>query len=198
MEGWGEISQEENKEKRKLSCSVAAIFEGSPDDNGIVIGSGFLIDKQTVLTAKHVIKNKNILTLCCGFGFYPVAEEQGDLTEKEHYWVQTANPDEDSDWALLTLDEEVKGRDHLKINESGKFEETDKMFVIGNPRGVPTMISGDCTVSKGVLKDFFDIELQPEDCASGSPVFNSRTLIVEGILISGETCSHCLRANVFC
>ncbi len=195
MPEWREIFEEENEEKRNLTRSVCAIFEGSPDDNGIVIGSGFLIDKQTVLTAKHVIKNKNILTLCCGFGFYT---EQEDIIEKEHYWVQTANPDIDADWALLTLDEEVKSRNHLKVNESGDVEETDKMFVIGNPRGVPTMISGDCKVSKGVLKDFFDIELQPEDCASGSPVFNSRTLMVEGILISGETCSHCLKANVFC
>ena len=60
------------------------------------------------------------------------------------------------------------------------------MHVIGHPVGLPAKVAGGAIVRDNTPNPFFVANLDTYGGNSGSPVFNSRTHRVEGILVRGE------------
>lgn len=108
------------------------------------------------------------------------------------------------DYTLIKLDRPVAGRMPLAIdrNNSGLTRDLS-LFVIGHPDGIPLKIAGDAKVLKtgqdmsvtdayGASQKWVDkgysflTNLDSFHGNSGSPVFNLNTLMVEGILVSGD------------
>jgi hypothetical protein len=107
------------------------------------------------------------------------------------------------DYAVIRLDRKVAGRRPLAINRNnaGLSAETP-LFVIGHPSGIPLKIAGDAKVvsistdvyvnvrgtrSKWTDKGYsFLTNLDTFHGNSGSPVFSLNTMLVEGILVSGD------------
>jgi hypothetical protein len=108
------------------------------------------------------------------------------------------------DYTLIKLDRPVAGRAPLAIdrNNSGLAKNVS-LFVIGHPDGLPLKIAGDAKVllsgqdlsvndslglpTKWVDKGYsFLSNLDSFHGNSGSPVFDLNTLMVEGILVSGD------------
>lgn len=100
------------------------------------------------------------------------------------------------DYALVQLDREVLDRDPLKFRYQGKsisdienFESLDvdtPLAVIGHPSGLPLKIAGNSKVTSIPSKDYFLSNLDTFGGNSGSPVFNTDTNEVVGILVRGQ------------
>ena len=108
------------------------------------------------------------------------------------------------DYTLIRLDRKVADRLPLAINRGNKgLSGKTPLFVIGHPSGLPLKIAGDASVisvdtdvyvndNYGISRKWSDkgyaflTNLDTFHGNSGSPVFNLNTLLVEGILVSGD------------
>lgn len=88
------------------------------------------------------------------------------------------------DWAVIELDRPVTGRTPLKLSHTSP-KKSDGVFVIGTPSGVPLKVATGI-VNKHSDADYFSTNLDTFGGNSGSPVFNSKTGLVEGILVRGD------------
>lgn len=92
------------------------------------------------------------------------------------------------DYALIQLDRKVSGRKPLPINRGSKVKEGAGVFVIGHPVGLPLKVAGDARVrASKFMRAHFTADLDTFGGNSGSPVFNVRTKLIEGILVRGGT-----------
>lgn len=91
------------------------------------------------------------------------------------------------DYALIRLDRKVMGRAPLEFRQRGILPAATPLVVIGHPSGLPTKISHKGTVTYNRNKHTFSTTLDTFHANSGSGVFNSRTGLLEGILIQGKT-----------
>lgn len=96
-----------------------------------------------------------------------------------------SNPDL-QDFALIELDRAPKRRVPLKLNLSKKIADNEKVFTIGHPLGMPLMLSPNAVVSSNSSELQFKASLDSFEGNSGSPVFNTKTFEVEGILVNGR------------
>ena len=91
------------------------------------------------------------------------------------------------DYAVIQLDRKVTGRKPLEINRSGGLKEGDGLFVIGYPVGLPVKVAANGKVRDISPKNFYTTDLDTFGGNSGSPVFNSVTGKIEGVLVRGGT-----------
>ena len=92
-----------------------------------------------------------------------------------------------ADYALIKLDRTVIGRTPLRINRVTDIKNETDLFVIGHPMGLPVKLAGGASVRDASPKDYFVANLDTYGGNSGSPVFNAKTKLIEGILVRGET-----------
>ncbi len=90
------------------------------------------------------------------------------------------------DYAVLKFSKLVKDRKPLKYRKSGKIADSEKIFMLGFPRGLPQKISPDRNVLGNGDPSFFSTNLDCFHGNSGSPVFNAKTLDVEGVFVRGQ------------
>jgi hypothetical protein len=89
------------------------------------------------------------------------------------------------DYALIQLDRKVAKHTPLSVNMNHQnLKKGDKVKVIGHPVGLPLKIAGG-TVRTTDPQDYFVTDLDTFSGNSGSPVFNSMTGLIEGILVRG-------------
>ena len=93
---------------------------------------------------------------------------------------------DEHDYALIELDRAPKRRTPLKLNMSKKIDNSANVFMVGHPFGMPLMLSRESALinNNGIYQ--FTAALDSFEGNSGSPVFNSRTMEVEGILVNGQ------------
>ena len=89
------------------------------------------------------------------------------------------------DYALIKLDRKVTGRTPLKLAQN-KVGLGEKIFVMGHPSGLPLKYADGARVFE-TEEHYFSTNLDTFGGNSGSPVFNAKTLEVEGILVRGDT-----------
>ncbi len=156
--------------------------------------TGFLIATDVLVTAGHCVQS---IEDCKNHKwFFDYANTTGIIKEfsfsKDQVFSCVAIIDrkfEQSsgvDYAILRLERHVLGRAPLKFRKNGRITDDALLTVIGHPSGVPTKIS-----SKGLMRDnknenFFVISSDTYSGNSGSPVIDSTSGLVEGILSKGE------------
>lgn len=91
------------------------------------------------------------------------------------------------DWALVRIDRAVANHPVVQLRRTGKIGDAAAIHVIGHPSGLPTKFAGGAVVRDNANPAFFVANLDTYGGNSGSPVFNSATHEVEGILVRGET-----------
>lgn len=159
--------------------------------------SGFLVGPDTLVTAGHCFKSfETPESVCKSFAWvfdYNMTSETHDPTKdisiKNVYLckkVVVAKLDSNDDYAVIKLDRKVLGREPLKFRTSGKIADTTSLVVIGHPSGLPTKISDGGKVTRNVENTRFSTTLDTFHGNSGSAVFDSKTGIIEGILIQGK------------
>lgn len=99
--------------------------------------------------------------------------------------VYDPNRMDEQDYSLIELDRDPK-RAPLKLNLKKRIENTANVFMIGHPYGMPLMLSREAALMDNSVPYQFKAGLDSFEGNSGSPVFNSKTFEVEGILVNGQ------------
>lgn len=92
-----------------------------------------------------------------------------------------------ADYAVVRLDRKVPGRTPLKYRTEGKIADDAVLTVIGHPSGLPTKITAVADMRSNKNQSFFVMNSDTYGGNSGSAVVDSRSGLVEGILVRGDT-----------
>ncbi|MBC7538694.1 MAG: trypsin-like peptidase domain-containing protein [Bacteriovorax sp.] len=156
--------------------------------------SGFLVSADTLVTAGHCI---NTVSDCANhswvFDFANTSEEKTSFTfTKDQVFhctkiiAREKNSETMNDYSVLKLDRPVLGRAPLKFRTNGKTADDAVFTVIGHPSGLPTKITAAADMRDNTNLVFFRTNADTYGGNSGSAVVDSRTGVVEGILVRGD------------
>lgn len=174
--------------------------------------SGALVGEDLVMTAGHCIVTQGDCNSAAFVFGYAVHEAGGkarteipagevytcsEIVKRQLVNVTTAEDNIETtvygpDYALIKLDRKVTGHKPLAINRGGGVKKGTTLFVTGHPTGLPFKFAGNARVVKEVdsASAYFSTNLDTFGGNSGSPVFNSETLLIEGIHVRGEGGQH--------
>ena len=155
--------------------------------------SGFLVAPDVVVTAGHCVKNQADLgNIRFVFGFRMTDAERARTSFPANDVYAGASligrqlAQDGTDWAVVRLDRAVVERKPVKFRTNGKVGNTQNLFVIGHPCGLPQKYAPGARVRDNTPVPFFVANLDTYGGNSGSPVFNAKSGTVEGILVRGE------------
>jgi len=155
--------------------------------------SGFLVAPDIIATAGHCLNSGNVTDVRFAFGFRMrnAATAETVVSNAEIYRGMAIVGRQliggGADWALVRIDRNVTNHRIVRIRRTGKIGDGQAVHVIGHPSGLPTKFAGGAVVRDNAQSAFFVANLDTYGGNSGSPVFNSDTHEVEGILVRGET-----------
>jgi V8-like Glu-specific endopeptidase len=154
--------------------------------------SGVLVAPDIIATAAHCIEGKNVSDIRIVFGYRMRDETTPELVipnSEIYHGVEVIgwqHNDSGSDWALIRLDRSVPNHRIAPIRKDGAISDSQPVQVIGHPKGLPVKFAGGAKVRDNRYRAFFTANLDSYAGNSGSPVFNSMTHEVEGILVRGK------------
>src|SRR5690606_8008766 len=160
-------------------------------------GTGFLITPDVLVTAGHVIPDDEACAKAAIVFDYSLPHPDVDLSTADNdqvYYCQevivAALDDSDKyaprDYALIRLDRKADFRQPLLLNDSDGFLDSVELTVVGHPQGLPLKVAAKGRVRENGWPNYFISTVDAFSGNSGSPVFNSETGKVEGILVSGD------------
>lgn len=158
------------------------------DEYKLPICSGFLVGKDTLVTAGHCVYDENDCKKKTWiFGYTKDVAAKGEVPSKNVYECKelVSKGEWGEDFAVIKLDRKVKGRTPLKMAKN-RVKVNDKVFVIGHPSGLPTKIAAGAKVVSSKV-NVFKTNLDTFGGNSGSAVFLEKTNKVVGILVRGAT-----------
>ncbi len=160
--------------------------------------TGVLVGPDILLTAGHCFKKSGGLLsreqecqmTSFVFGFSYAAEKADPRTVKTEdiytckALVKSMIVDGAEDWAIVRLNQAVKGRAPLDVNLKQAQDDVKKgmpLYMIGHPLGLPAKVVANGKVSR-VHRTRFESNLDTFAGNSGSPVFNAESNLIEGIV----------------
>ncbi len=155
--------------------------------------SGVLVAPDVIATAGHCVKGTSDLGhIAFVFGFRMAGnsartEFDADDVYRGKEVIGRALTADATDWALVRLDRAVAGRTPVTVRKDGKVPDTEPLFVIGHPSGLPQKFAGGANVRGNQPASFFVANLDTYGGNSGSPVFSAKSHQVEGLLVRGQT-----------
>jgi hypothetical protein len=160
-------------------------------DQPVAAGSictGFLVKEDIIATAGHCVNEENVTDLRVVFGFRmvdstePVTQIPGeDIYRGVKIIGRACHPDE-GDWVLVQLDRKVKEQAVLKLAKN-EVDDDQEIYVFGHPLGLPLKYSEGAYVVDNTQKSYFLANLDVYSGNCGSPVFDSYSGEVIGIVI---------------
>ena len=155
--------------------------------------SGFLVAGDIIATAGHCANTSDVSDIRFVFGFKMKDKDNAQTVIKNSEIYKGVSivgrqyTDEGTDWSLVKIDRTVNGHRIAKIRRSGRINDFQAVHVIGHPTGLPVKYAGGANVRNNQHNEFIVCNLDTYGGNSGSPVFNSDTHVVEGILVRGDT-----------
>lgn len=155
--------------------------------------SGFLVAPDVVATAGHCVDGNmlDVVRFVLGFRMRDATTATVTVREDDVYrgtalLGRRLTPD-GPDWALVRLDRAVRGGRVAPVRRTGRVRSGQPLHVIGHPCGLPLKYAGGAVVRENAHDAYFLANLDSYGGNSGSPVFNSETHEVEGILVRSST-----------
>ncbi len=156
--------------------------------------SGFLVGEDLLVTAGHCVRTQadcNAYRWVFDYGVEVNGESAAKVPASSVYKCKeiisrNLNRSTKDDFALLRLEKAVTDREPLQVRTEGKIPNRTAIVVIGHPTGLPTKVAAGANVRKNSNSVFFVANLDTFGGNSGSAVFDSKTGLVEGILVRGE------------
>jgi hypothetical protein len=151
--------------------------------------SGFLVSEDLVVTAGHCVRSQlecqntsfvfDFATHTSDQTNYRVSSSEvyscGEVIQRQVGLV---------DFALIRLNRAVTDRVPLNLRRQGQVSVGEQVMLIGHPMGLPSKIADGGFIMGVGARIFASVDAFAAN--SGSPVLNSSTGRVEGILVSGE------------
>lgn len=151
--------------------------------------SGFLVAPDVLVTAGHCVTSQ--ASCRDNVWVFEYTEDKKEIKREDVYTCRavlgqrlTLGLFAHKDYAVIKLDRPVQGRAPLKYRTKGNIDKGDPVLVIGHPSGLPLKIADNAVAMTSALNTF-RTNLDTYAGNSGSPVFNQKTGLVEGILIQG-------------
>jgi hypothetical protein len=154
--------------------------------------SGFLVARNIIATAGHCADHGDVTTIRFVFGFrmQSATTARTTVNNSEIYSgvriIGRALDGGGADWALVEIDRPVTNHRVARVRRTGRIGNSQSVHVIGHPSGLPLKFADGAIVRDNQPSAFFVANLDTYGGNSGSPVFNSDTHEVEGILVRGE------------
>lgn len=160
--------------------------------------SGFLVSSDLGVTAGHCVSPAAVKDFCRNYfivfdyrmhpgGRAPLSLRRSSVYACDRIAALAFNPNgRTDDYAVLHFSRRVTHRPALRVRKAGKIADRAGVFMIGFPRGLAEKFSLDRTISNNADPSYFSADLDCFHGNSGSPVFNAKTLAVEGIFVRGE------------
>ena len=157
--------------------------------------TGFLVAPDVLVTAGHCVKkSSDCKNYSWAFDYrIPTSSSTTAIIPKNSVYkcssiiatVQSSSSLDD--YAVIRLNRKVTDRLPLEIRRSGKIADGASLTLIGHPKGLPSKIAGGANVRSNTAAKYFVANTDSYGGNSGSPVLDSLTGVVEGILVRGET-----------
>lgn len=156
--------------------------------------TGFLVTDDMIVTAAHFVEGRTVTNLRIVFGFKmldsstPAIQVSNDNIYKGvkiPQIVYRSRMEDRVDWALVKLDRKVVGQSIATLSRKKVFR-GQPIYVIGHPVGLPMKYAPGASVEH-VNGTYFNAQLDIYSGNSGSPVFNSDTHEVIGMVVRGDT-----------
>jgi hypothetical protein len=152
--------------------------------------SGFLVDRDLVMTASHCFLENFSSTIRFVFGFVNEKAKEPRLTFdpddiRQARLVYRSNPcdDDDPDIAVYQLTQPVTHRVPILTTEA--VNQGDELYMLGCPLGVSIRYSSNAKVLDNTPATYFVANLDGYNRNSGSPVFRADHRVV-GMHVEGE------------
>ena len=154
--------------------------------------SGFVVGEDLIATAGHCIDSSTCGSKVFVFGFemLDASTVRSVVPGSDVYTcAQVIGRAESStdDWAVVRVDRAIEGHAPLELRRSGSVASGAPLAVAGHPAGIPMKVAGGATVRGNSHPNYFEANVDTYGGNSGSPVINTLTGAVEGILVRGNT-----------
>lgn len=155
--------------------------------------TGFLVKEDVIVTAGHCACENNVTDLCFVFGYKMLDSSTSviEIPQKNIYkGVKIIHRVYDpmgsgADWALIKLDRKVLGQSVVKLSEKAICR-NQPLYILGHPCGLPLKYTSGAQV-RDITDTCFAADLNVYCGNSGSPVFDSETHEVIGIVVRGDS-----------
>lgn len=162
-----------------------------PFGNQSVVGTGtvFVFTEKSVLTALHVLERPlKHYAIVFGFRVIPNSNAEEIIINKDdiYYLQSVVKKDTDLDLVEIKVDRNFN-RPVLACEKSdANRKDSDEIYMLGHPLGLPMKLAINANIIENTNPFYFYTSLDSFQGNSGSPVFNSKTNKIIGILVSGE------------
>jgi V8-like Glu-specific endopeptidase len=153
--------------------------------------SGVLVAPDVIATAGHCIVGEEMTAFAYVFGYRMQDATTPELIIKNTNIYQAREvlawqlDDKGADWALIRLDRPVSNHRIAPIRQAGTIRNGQAVHAIGYPLGLPAKLAPG-SVQSNTARAFFRSNIPSYPGNSGSPVFQSTTHEVEGLLTRGR------------
>ena len=157
--------------------------------------SGFLVDPGLVVTSAYWLNKISLdeVRFVFGYEMQDIDTLTTTIDNDEIYRgirIIGQELDEGVDWAVVQLDRPVLNHPYVRIRRTGKIENNAQVHIIGNPSGLPKTFTHGVQVSDNTQSPYFVTDRDSDAGQAGSPVFNNRAHLVEGIVVQCTDDDH--------
>jgi V8-like Glu-specific endopeptidase len=155
--------------------------------------TGFLVAPNVMVTAGHCITDASqceATSFIFDFAYENANDDLSSVSAANVYHCKKIISQrlDDIDYAVVEIDRPAADRPTVNYRTKGTIENGAQLTLVGHPSGIPLKIAPGAQVREVKMdKGFFVATTDSYGGNSGSPVFNSVTGEVEGILVRGET-----------
>jgi hypothetical protein len=150
--------------------------------------TGFAVGNDKIVTVKHGVYGRNPNSFICIFGFK--VNENGEVNttilEKDVIYVNSIIPSPNLDFVIIRTNKNIAPHRIETRLLSEQLSDNALLHIVGFPRGLPIKIADEGTVKFNDRGNYFYAKIDAFKGNSGSPIYNSITHVVEGILLSGD------------
>ncbi len=181
------ISQKTYGEKYKLCADEK--FAREPV---ISFCSGFAVSPKLFVTAGHCLNVSDLANTVIVYGYKMLLNGEANLviSPNDVYELHNIRGREyqgsGNDYAVIEIKGSFIPSRIASVRQTGQIPDNTNLHVIGYPCGLPVKIASGSSVFNNSMSGYFVINSDTYRGNSGSPVFNSKTHQVEGILVRGE------------